>query len=268
MRVPGPVIFLLCVTVASVQARPKTATQAETPKATPKALGQVPAPIKSKALLAAEKRIADLESELQAAHTDLADWKDFAGHEIDQRKNTEDQLDAAKAELNPFKQLMANIAAITVPLSQIAPENTIGSNRVMLIVDPREGLMWPAKKPNGQSILVGLDPNSPISVKDLLAIGYQSAARVGDLEEATRVTREKYEKAGQALVDQYNVLLNEFNALAKLATDLVVAEEAAEHRSKIGDALLLGLSKFRTLRPPPIFCTSTAVFSSVYTNCY
>ena len=57
MRVPALMIFLLCVTVASVQAHPQTATQGETPKVTPKALRAVSAPIKSKALLAAEKQV-------------------------------------------------------------------------------------------------------------------------------------------------------------------------------------------------------------------
>jgi Skp family chaperone for outer membrane proteins len=66
------------------------------------------APAKSKALLAAEQRIADLEAEVA---------------------DRDNKLAAAEAELKPLKKTMADIAAAAISVSKIAPTDTVAGNR-------------------------------------------------------------------------------------------------------------------------------------------
>jgi hypothetical protein len=113
---------------SSLQAQPQTATgtqRAKTTAATPK----------SKALLAAEKRIAELEAEVE-------------------------DRDKKLAELEPLKKTMANIAAAAVPGSRIAPTDTVARNRAVLFVDPSGALLWHARGSDGTYFLAALNASA------------------------------------------------------------------------------------------------------------
>jgi hypothetical protein len=281
------VIFLLCVTVASVQAHPQTATQAETPKATPKALGPVPAPIKSRALLAAEKRIADLELELQRTNAYSDEMEKIGGEVMDKWQKTIDQLGAEEAELKPLEKMMADISAIAKPVSENASEETRRRDSVILILNPEGGLLWPAKKPNGETTWVVMnpprDPKDSVSVKDMVDAGWQSELTVGAWDESNQRDEDRYNE----LLDRYNGALANAKKMDGLLVELIAsmskanaAEPTHERWRDIGLALALGLSKFETYTPPPVYtpppifqpsvhCTSLAIIPQIVTtNCY
>jgi len=262
------VIFLLFAIAAPLQSQSQTTTETQPSKgaAKPRAV-----PAKSKALLAAENRIAELEAELDDTHKKLA---------------------AADAELKPLKKTMADIAAAAVPLSKIAPTDTIGRNRAVLFVDPSGALLWYGKSSEGTYYLATLnDQSDSTTLKDVVAKGLWRSVTTGDLAEPMEKWVKKAQEDYNALVDKYNdalALLKQSNELASQEQAFIqqmraytAATQAAERQARISNALAVyGLMQHQTYAPPPIVfapptlprptinCTSTALVPGmVNTTC-
>ena len=269
MRVPALVIFILCLAASPLQARPQTAPGAQNHKTIPNA---AKAPAKSKALLAAEKRIAELEAEVA---------------------DRDNKLAAAETELEPLRKTMADIAAAAIPVSKIAPSDTVGRNRAILFVDPSGALLWYAKGADGKYFLAALnDQSEPTTLKDVLAKGFWRSVTIGDLTDENQALGKKAQENYNVLVDKYNgalALLKQSNELASQEQDFIqqtraytAANQAAERQTRINHALLMySLMQHQTYTPPQILfnvpawqpkptinCTSTALVpGTVNTTC-
>ncbi len=207
-------------------------------------------------MLAAEKRIADLEVELKSSET----GRDQVAYNLGA---TQAALEAAQAELKPLRKLTADIAATVVPVSEVAPTDTIGRNRVVLLVDPSGKLLWMVRQPNGEVIPVFLDPNDPTTVKDLLASGSKSQT-LGNFTDGLEAAWKKAQDEYNALVDKYNNalallkqsndLLNQEQAFLRQVNASNAAAQAAARQSQISNALLMcSIMQHQTYTPPPIF---------------
>jgi hypothetical protein len=269
VRVPALVIFILCLAASPLQARPQTAPGAQNHKTIPNA---AKAPAKSKALLAAEKRIAELEAEVA---------------------DRDNKLAAAETELEPLRKTMADIAAAAIPVSKIAPSDTVGRNRAILFVDPSGALLWYAKGADGKYFLAALnDQSEPTTLKDVLAKGFWRSVTIGDLTDENQALGKKAQENYNVLVDKYNgalALLKQSNELASQEQDFIqqtraytAANQAAERQTRINNALLMySLMQHQTYSPPQILynvpawqpkptinCTSTALVpGTVGTTC-
>lgn len=132
-------------------------------------------------------------------------------------------IQAAQAELKPLKKMMANIAAVAVPVSKIAPSDTIGRNRVILLVDPNCALLWYTKSSDGKTFLAALnDPNDTGTVKDILDQGYWRSFTIGNLLDEAETWGKKFDNDYNALVDKYNNAL----ALLKQSSESASQEQA------------------------------------------
>jgi hypothetical protein len=246
------VILLLSVIATPLEAQPQTATGTQPTKTNPRTT----APAKSKALLAAEKRIAELEAEVA---------------------DRDNKLAAAEAELKPLKKTMADIAAAAVPLSKIAPTDTIGRNRAVLFVDPSGALLWSGKSSDGKYFLAALnDVSDATTLKDVLAKGYWKSVTIGDYMDLIEDWGKKSQEDYNALVDKYNsalALLKQSNELASQEQEFIqqmraytAANQAAERQARISNALLMySLMQHQTYTPPPIFVSPPALQPTI--NC-
>jgi len=269
MRIPTFVIFLLFLIAVPLKARPQTTPGTQPAKTTPKTAG----PAKSKALLAAEKRIAELEIEMA---------------------DRDNKLAAAEAKLQPLKKMMADVAATAIPISKIAPSDTVGRNRAILFVDPSGALLWYAKSADGKYVLANLSNQSDTTtVADLLA-GSMKSVTAGDLMDDIEALGKKEQGDYNALVDKYNSalallrqsneLLSQEQAFLQQMKAYTAAQQAAERQARIYEmyntlqrqavmqqqnfASQMSLFSQPVLRPT-INCTSTAFApGTVNTTCH
>jgi hypothetical protein len=253
MRIPALVILLLCVIAIPLEAQPQAAMGTQSAKTTPKTAAT---PAKSRALVAAEKRIAELEAELDEANK---------------------KLTADETELKPLKKTMADIAAAAIPVSKITPTDTIGRNRAVLFVDPTGVLLWYGKGSDGTYSLAALnDLSDPTTLKDVLAKGFWKSVTIGDLTDELGGWVQKSQEDYNALVDKYNAalaLLKQSNELASQEQAFIqqmrantAASQAAERQARISNALVMySLMQHQAYTPPQIFFTPPAIQPTI--NC-
>lgn len=280
-------VLLLCT--ISARAQSQTSPQAQTLNTAPKTAAA--APVKSKALLAAEKRIADLETQLSAS-TALGDEARQALGAL------QGKFDADEAELKPLRRLMANIAATVPQPSGMVSTDSLVRQRAVLMVgrvpnDSEPHIAWFYKGPKGAALadLTAATDTDP-TVADVLAKTSIVSFTVGDMLDYDK----QYNDAlalliqGHELLDQQNDLIGRLTARvnydSSLAAQNALAAENAQRQQRFDNYIKMmnmisqqnaaNLQAIGALaaRPPvvvprqPINCASTAFGNTINTSCF